>query len=118
MSFQNNIDLCVTELDCPFTHEELIKGLRMLKNNKASGFDMICNEMLKMQDLPQRIRLVGALTEDGKDIVHVEDEIGKFLLGLLDQLIKNNLACTEFLVLGEDIEFKASCNLCVSQSTT
>ena len=42
-----NIDNFSSELDCPFTQNELQNSLKNLKNNKASGFDMICNEMLK-----------------------------------------------------------------------
>ena len=42
-----NIDAFQTELDQPFTHDELKRSLKALKNNKASGFDLVCNEMLK-----------------------------------------------------------------------
>ena len=37
-----------TELDNPFTKSELLNGLKGLKNNKASSFDQISNEMLKV----------------------------------------------------------------------
>ena len=37
-----------TELDFPFTKSELMQGLKGLKNNKASSFDQISNEMLKV----------------------------------------------------------------------
>ena len=37
-----------TEIDVPFTKSELLKGLKGLKNNKASSFDQISNEMLKV----------------------------------------------------------------------
>ena len=37
-----------TDLDVPFTKYELLKGLKGLKNNKASSFDQISNEMLKV----------------------------------------------------------------------
>ena len=42
------IDSFKTELDHPFTRVELQKGLKGLKNNKASSFDQISNEMLKV----------------------------------------------------------------------
>ena len=35
------------ELNEPFTFEELTIGLKDLKNNKASSFDRVSNEMLK-----------------------------------------------------------------------
>ena len=43
----DNIDLNINELNDPFTLEELSIGLKGLKNNKASSFDKISNEMLK-----------------------------------------------------------------------
>ena len=42
-----NLDSFQTELDCPFTWEELKRSVKALKNNKASSFDSVCNEMLK-----------------------------------------------------------------------
>ena len=42
------IDCYKTELDHPFTQTELLKGLKGLKNNKASSFDRVSNEMLKV----------------------------------------------------------------------
>jgi len=51
------------------------------------------------EDLEYRIEFIGALTDDGKDIVYVEDEIGIFLLELLTQLVEANQSCTDFLVL-------------------
>ena len=36
-----------SELDEPFTKKELMSALKVLKNNKASSFDKISNEMLK-----------------------------------------------------------------------
>ena len=44
----SEIDLFKTELDHPFTKTELLNGLKGLKNNKASSFDQISNEMLKV----------------------------------------------------------------------
>ena len=44
---KNNIDLIENELNEPFTLEELSEGLKDLKNNKASSFDRVSNEMLK-----------------------------------------------------------------------
>ena len=43
----DNIDTNTNELNYPFSMEELSKGLKDLKNNKASSFDRISNEMLK-----------------------------------------------------------------------
>ena len=43
-----NIESYKTELDLPFTKTELLKGLKGQKNNKASSFDQISNEMLKV----------------------------------------------------------------------
>ena len=45
---EDNLESFQTELDFPFTKAELIKGLKGLKNNKASSFDQISNEMLKV----------------------------------------------------------------------
>ena len=42
-----SIDAFQTELDQPFTHDEIRRSLTSLKNNKASSFDLVCNEMLK-----------------------------------------------------------------------
>ena len=39
-----NVDAFQTELDQPFTHDELKRSLKSLKNNKASSFDLVCNE--------------------------------------------------------------------------
>ena len=45
---ESDISLVKTELDNPFTKSELLNGLKGLKNNKASSFDRISNEMLKV----------------------------------------------------------------------
>ena len=44
---KSNIDLYITELDQRFTRDELHRGIKALKNNKASCFDRINNEMIK-----------------------------------------------------------------------
>jgi hypothetical protein len=44
---KDNIDQLSTELDSRFTYDDIRKAIKLLKNNKATGFDMICNEMLK-----------------------------------------------------------------------
>ena len=44
----SQINFLKTELDNPFTKSELLGGLKGLKNNKASSFDQISNEMLKV----------------------------------------------------------------------
>ena len=44
---KDNIVLIDNELNEPFTPQELLVGLKGLKNNKASSFDRISNEMLK-----------------------------------------------------------------------
>ena len=43
----DNINSHINELNEPFTLDELSIGLKGLKNNKASSFDKISNEMLK-----------------------------------------------------------------------
>ena len=43
-----NFDSLQTEMELPFTKTELLKGLKGLKNNKASYFYQISNEMLKV----------------------------------------------------------------------
>ena len=45
---QDNIDNLCSNLDEPFSKQELISCVKNLKNNKASGFDLINNEMLKL----------------------------------------------------------------------
>ena len=44
---RNNINLIENELNEPFTLLELLTGVKGLKNNKASSFDRITNEILK-----------------------------------------------------------------------
>ena len=44
---KNNIDSLENELNEPFSVIELATGLKELKNNKASSFDRVSNEMLK-----------------------------------------------------------------------
>ena len=44
---QDNTDLKISELNVPFTLEEISIALKGLKNNKSSSFDRINNEMLK-----------------------------------------------------------------------
>ena len=48
-----NIDNLCSELDEPFSKTELLVCIKNLKNNKASAFDMINNEMLKLSYLAQ-----------------------------------------------------------------
>ena len=43
-----NIDSLCSELEQAFSKKELLHCIRNLKNNKASAFDMINNEMLKL----------------------------------------------------------------------
>ena len=45
--FNENVDRFSTELDHPFTKAEFVKSIKNLKNNKASSFHCISNEMLK-----------------------------------------------------------------------
>ena len=42
-----NTDRFKTKLDNPFSAEELELAIKTLKNNKASSFDMITNEIIK-----------------------------------------------------------------------
>jgi len=51
------------------------------------------------EDLEYRIEFISALTDGGKDIVYVEDEIGVLLLELLNQLVEAKQSSTDFLVL-------------------
>ena len=44
---ENDIDQLENELSDPFVASELTRALKELKNNKASSFDQITNEMLK-----------------------------------------------------------------------
>ena len=44
---KNNCDSLVSELDEPFSKEELKKVISCLKNNKSASFDLVTNEMLK-----------------------------------------------------------------------
>ena len=44
----NNIDKLCSELDQPFTKQELKSCGRNLKNNKTSVFDLLNNEMIKL----------------------------------------------------------------------
>ena len=46
-----NLDCFQSEMDLKFTKSELLIGLKGLKNNKASSFDQISNEMLKVGGL-------------------------------------------------------------------
>ena len=45
--FQNNVDKLSSNLDQPFTKKDFIEAVRKLKNNKATCFDQVSNEMLK-----------------------------------------------------------------------
>ena len=49
--FGKNIDQFITNLDNPFSIEELQIALKDLKNNKTSSFDKITNEILKVSGL-------------------------------------------------------------------
>jgi hypothetical protein len=40
-------DKIFNELDYIISEEEIMKAINYLKNNKAAGFDIIINEMLK-----------------------------------------------------------------------
>ena len=40
-------DSCVSELDTTFTEKNILDAIKSLKNNKASSFDSVLNEMLK-----------------------------------------------------------------------
>ena len=44
---KNNWDIFTPDINIPFTRSDLISSLKQLKNNKASSFDQISNEMLK-----------------------------------------------------------------------
>ena len=42
-----HLDIVESDLDFPFTKKELLCSVKNLKNNKATSFDGIANEMLK-----------------------------------------------------------------------
>ena len=44
---EQNMHLCDPVFNLPFTKTDLRKVISRLKNNKASSFDMVCNEMIK-----------------------------------------------------------------------
>ena len=44
---QLNRDKCISELDNKFTEKNVLDAIKSLKNNKASSFDSVLNEMLK-----------------------------------------------------------------------
>ena len=44
----NNIDSLCSNMDEPFSKQELLSCVKNLKNNKATAFDLINNEMLKL----------------------------------------------------------------------
>ena len=44
---KSNLDICTPDINIPFSKSELQAGIKQLKNNKASSFDQISNEMLK-----------------------------------------------------------------------
>ena len=43
----DHIDILDSDLDFTFTKKELLNAIKKLKNNKATSFDSISNEMLK-----------------------------------------------------------------------
>ena len=45
--FQQNVDRFASELDRPFSDKDFKEAVQFLKNNKATSFDLISNEMLK-----------------------------------------------------------------------
>ena len=45
--FQQNVDHLASEMDQPFSKKDFIEAIKRLKNNKATSFDQVSNEMLK-----------------------------------------------------------------------
>ena len=45
--FQDNVDNLVSELDQHFVKKDYLEAIKRLKNNKATSFDQISNEMIK-----------------------------------------------------------------------
>ena len=58
--FMNNVDNLASELDDPFSKKEYSEAIKRLKNNKATSFDLISNEMLKngLEPMSQPLLLV------------------------------------------------------------
>lgn len=65
----------------------LIKGHYYDSHKKAKGFNN--HEITLDIDLEHRIKILDALTEKGKDILHFEDEIGPFLQKLWGYVLAN-----------------------------
>jgi hypothetical protein len=43
----NNVDKLASDLDQPFTKKDFVEAIKKLKNNKATSFDLVSNEILK-----------------------------------------------------------------------
>ena len=58
--FQNNVDQLASDLDQPFNKKDFVEAIKRLKNNKATSFDLVSNEMLKngFEPISQPILLV------------------------------------------------------------
>ncbi|XP_055905756.1 tuberin [Eupeodes corollae] len=60
------------------------------------------------EDLKHRLELLIALTENGKDITHFEEKIGKFMLQWLPQIANGLLLCQYLDMLVNLIKFNAA----------
>ena len=80
-----NINLDNSSLNSPFTIEELRKGIKALKNGKASGHDKIVNEMLKASNdmmLLAYVKLFNIILDTG----HIPDN---WTIGIIKPIFKN-----------------------------
>ena len=79
-----------------FTQLDIMRAqfFRLLKNHHFSGYEKARGlnniEVIVDKDLEIRLRLLDALTEHGKDILHFEDEIGVFMQKLLPEVLADD----------------------------
>ena len=63
----------------------LLKANYFLVQEKAKGLNS--HEVILDKDLTLRLKLLDALTDTGRDILHFEDEIGRFMQKLLSHVL-------------------------------
>ena len=68
LEVNENIDNINEEINAPFNEQEIIKAVKSLKNNKATGGDNILNEHIKTTlhiMLPVYVKLFNAILKSG-----------------------------------------------------